>query len=140
MTAVPAIPTCPFAPSADIRPKAALVRARPSFREIGSQPISENIAVGSRFDVASKAIFQLRSVEGRLLELLLRLRERLHFEHNESMTGHVRGHYRREVAFERFERAELEHALEAHGMRDCRIIVAADIRQHCIGGRAIYPV
>src|SRR5262249_56929428 len=35
----------------------------PSFRGIGSQPISENIAIGSRFDVASEAIFQLRSVE-----------------------------------------------------------------------------
>src|SRR5215510_189239 len=109
MTAIPAIPAGPFAPRADIRPKPALVRARPSFRGIGSQPISEDIAIGSSFDVASKAIFQLRSVEGRLLELLLRLRERLHFEHHESMAGHVRGHHRREVAFERLERAELEH-------------------------------
>src|SRR5262249_45928738 len=62
-----------FAPRADIRPMPALVSARPSFREIGSQPISENVAIGSSFDVASKAIFQFRSVEGRLLELLLRI-------------------------------------------------------------------
>src|SRR5262245_65463207 len=125
MTAVPAIPTCPFAPSADIRPKAALVRARPSFREIGSQPISENIAIGSRFNVASEAIFQLRSVEGRLLELLLRLRERLHFEHHKGMAGHVRGHHRREVAFERLERAELEHASEPKPMCACLVLVAS---------------
>src|SRR5258708_32881136 len=90
---------------------------RASFREIGSQPISENIAIGSRFDVASKAIFQLRSVEGRLLELLLRVRERPHFEHHASMTGHVPGHHRREVAFERLQSARLEHAPKAHGMR-----------------------
>src|SRR5258708_27620517 len=113
---------------------------RASLREIVYQPILENIASGSLFDAASKAIFQFRSVEGRLLELLLRVRERLHFEHHESMTGHVRGHHRREVAFERLQSAELEHALEAHGMRDCRIIVAADIRQPRIGGRAIDPV
>src|SRR6266705_400916 len=93
--------------------------------EIKSQPISENIAIGSRFDMASEAIFEFRSVEGRLLELLLRIRERLHFEHHERVAGHVRGHHRREVAFECFQRAELEHTLEAHGMRDCRIIVAA---------------
>src|SRR5215472_18433839 len=99
-----AIPACPFVPRADIRPKPALVRARPSFRGIGSQPISENIAIGSRFDVASEAIFEFRSVEGRLLELLLRIRERLHFEHYEGVAGHVRGHHRREVAFERLER------------------------------------
>src|SRR5215831_20025876 len=108
--------------------------------QIKSQPISENIAIGSRFDMASKAIFEFRPVEGRLLELLLRLRERLHFEHHEGVAGHVRGHHGREVAFERLERAELEHALEAHGTRDCRVVVAADIRQHCIGGRAIDPV
>src|SRR5262245_66123946 len=103
-----AIPACAFVPRADIRPKPALVRARPSFRGIGSQPISEDIAIGSSFDVASEAVFQLRSVEGRLLELLLRLRERLHFEHHESMAGHVRGHHLSEVAFERLDRAELD--------------------------------
>src|SRR3984893_19127621 len=96
------------------------------FQELGSQPNTKNIAIGSRFDVASEAIFELGSVEGRLLELLLRVRERLHLEHHEGVTGYVCGHHRREVAFERLQSAELEHALEAHGMRDCRVIVAAD--------------
>src|SRR5262249_61014969 len=61
-------------------------------RAIKSQPISENIAIGSRFDMASEAIFEIRPVEGLLLELLFRIRERLQFEHNSGDEGAVRAY------------------------------------------------
>src|SRR5262249_7411166 len=79
--ATPPSPHVRFAPRADIRPMPALVSGRPSFQGIGSQPISENIAIGSSFDVASEAVFEFRPVEGRLLALLLRLSARLRSEH-----------------------------------------------------------
>src|SRR5262245_13922939 len=83
-----------------------------------SQPIAEDVAVAARLDVAAEAVFELRTIERRLLELLVRVRERLDLEHHEGMARNIGGRQRRKLALEAIDRAAFEHALEPHGARD----------------------
>ena len=75
-----------------------------------SQPIAEDVAVAARLDVAAEAVFELRAVERRLLELLLRIRERFDLEHHEGMARNIGGGQRRQIALELLQRAAFEVA------------------------------
>src|SRR6185312_7636592 len=57
-----------------------------------SESISEDVAIAALFDMAAEAVFQLRPVEGRLLQLLLGVRERLDLEHDKSVSADVALH------------------------------------------------
>src|SRR5262249_3781091 len=104
-----------------------------------SQPIAEDVAVAARLDLAAEAVFELRTIERRLLELLLGVRERIDLEHHEGMARDIGGGECRELALEARHRAALEHALEPHGARDRGIVVLAALGPAGLGGRARGP-
>src|SRR5947207_2275819 len=52
-----------------------------------SEPVTENVAVCPPFDMTAEPEFQLRAVEWRLFQFLLRIRERLNLEHDECVPG-----------------------------------------------------
>src|SRR5438067_6921159 len=85
-----------------------------------SEPVTDDRGAGLALERAREAVFHLRPVERRLLELLLFRRKRLDFQHHEAVAGRRLWHRVVKAALELRDARERGDTGEAAAARDGR--------------------